>query len=507
MKLYSYFRSSAAYRTRIALNLKGLTFETVSIHLTRDGGKQHAPSYRAVNPQGRVPALALDDGEVLLQSLAIIEYIDELYPEPPLLPEDPVARARVRAVAQIIACDIHPLNNTGPLNYLRGTLKADDAAVQAWYAHWVTAGFKRSKRCSSRARMLSATPSRLRTSASSRKSPTPAVSRCRSSVSPGSWRSMRPPAGCRLSMPPVRNGSRTRNKVQRLNLTRVVLWMVGALLSFSAMAVSIRALSGKLQIVEILAIRNGGGLALLLALGVARPALMHALATRRLRLHVIRNTIHFGGQYLWAMSLTLLPLATVFALEFTMPAYTALLAVMFLHERMTPSRLGVVIFGFIGVLVILRPGLDTFRPAALLVLVAAFGFAVALTQAKALTATETTFAIVFWMNVIQLPLALLGSHVGAYRALGTPDLLPVAAVALSGLASHFCLAQAFRSGDATLVVPMDFMRIPLIAVVGWWLYGEPLDAYVFAGAGLIVIGVLWNLRAEMAFATAAARQS
>src|SRR5215468_12286970 len=114
VKLYSYFRSSAAYRTRIALNLKGVAFETVSIHLTRDGGRQHAPEFRAVNPQKRVPVLALDSGEVLLQSLAIVEYLDEVYPDPPLLPKDPIERARVRAVAQIIACDIHPLNNTGP---------------------------------------------------------------------------------------------------------------------------------------------------------------------------------------------------------------------------------------------------------------------------------------------------------------------------------------------------------------------------------------------------------
>ena len=284
--------------------------------------------------------------------------------------------------------------------------------------------------------------------------------------------------------------------MQRRDLVRVVLWMTGALLSFSAMAVSIRALSGTLRIMEILAIRNGGGLAILLALGVVNPAFMRALTTRRLALHVTRNCIHFGAQFLWAMGLTLLPLATVFALEFTMPAYTALLAVMFLGERMTPSRIGVVIFGFLGVLVILRPGLESFRPAALLVLSAAFGYAVSLTQTKALTSTETTFAILLWMNVVQLPLAMLGSDPRSYLALGAAHLVPVGAVALSGLASHFCLSQAFRSGDASLVVPLDFMRIPLIAMVGWWLYGEPLDAYVFSGAGLIVLGVLWNLRAE-----------
>jgi len=141
-RLYSYFRSSAAYRVRIALNLKCIAYETVPIHLTKDGGRQHASEFRAVNPQKRVPALALESGEVLLQSLAIIEYLDEVHPDPPLLPRDPIERARVRAVAQIIACDIHPLNNIGPLDYLRTTIKADQEALRAWYRHWITIGFE-----------------------------------------------------------------------------------------------------------------------------------------------------------------------------------------------------------------------------------------------------------------------------------------------------------------------------------------------------------------------------
>jgi maleylacetoacetate isomerase len=141
VKLYGYFRSSAAYRARIALNLKNLSYELHSVHLTRNGGWQWSEEYRAVNPQKRVPALALDSGETLLQSLAIIEYLDEVHPRPPLLPADPVDRARVRAVAQIIACDIHPLNNTSALNYLKGPLKQDQAAVDDWYRHWVRQGF------------------------------------------------------------------------------------------------------------------------------------------------------------------------------------------------------------------------------------------------------------------------------------------------------------------------------------------------------------------------------
>src|SRR5258708_11043184 len=116
VKLYGYFRSSAAFRVRIALNLKKIPHETAAIHLTRGGGVQFSAEYRAINPQKRVPALALSTGETLIQSLAIIEYLDEVYPEPPLLPADAIERAQVRAVAQIVACDIHPLNNTSPMN-------------------------------------------------------------------------------------------------------------------------------------------------------------------------------------------------------------------------------------------------------------------------------------------------------------------------------------------------------------------------------------------------------
>jgi maleylacetoacetate isomerase len=142
VKLYSYFRSSAAYRVRIALNLKGIAYDTQSIHLVKDGGHNKRPEFRAINPQMRVPVLVTTAGDVLIQSLAIIEYLDETHPQPPFLPKDPLARARVRALAELIACDIHPLNNTSLLRYLKNNMAQQQSAIDEWYRHWVITGFE-----------------------------------------------------------------------------------------------------------------------------------------------------------------------------------------------------------------------------------------------------------------------------------------------------------------------------------------------------------------------------
>jgi maleylacetoacetate isomerase len=138
LKLYGYFRSSAAFRVRIALNLKGIRYEQASVHLRRN--EQSAPDYLALNPMGLVPALE-DDGQIFMQSLAIIEYLDETHPEPPLLPGHPADRARVRALAQIVACDIHPIDNLRVLLFVKHELGHDDAAVERWYNHWIVQGF------------------------------------------------------------------------------------------------------------------------------------------------------------------------------------------------------------------------------------------------------------------------------------------------------------------------------------------------------------------------------
>lgn len=139
MKLYTYFRSSAAYRVRIALNVKGLAYEAVPVHLLRDGGEQLRDAYRAVNPGALLPAL-VDGGATITQSLAIIEYLDEMHPAPPLLPRDALGRARVRALAQMVACDIHPLSNLRVLKYLKHTLHVEEDAKNEWYRHWSRVG-------------------------------------------------------------------------------------------------------------------------------------------------------------------------------------------------------------------------------------------------------------------------------------------------------------------------------------------------------------------------------
>jgi drug/metabolite transporter (DMT)-like permease len=272
--------------------------------------------------------------------------------------------------------------------------------------------------------------------------------------------------------------------------------MSGALLGFSATAVAIRALASTLGVFEMLALRNVIGLAILGAAVVARPSLRAGFGARRLPLQVGRNLVHFGATYAWALGVTLLPLATVFAIEFTAPAWVGLLAALILKERLTGSRIASIALGLLGILVILRPGAEAVQPAALVVLGAALGFAVSTVLTKSLTGTETTFGILVWMNLIQLPLNLAGSEPLFPLKLDLADLPAVIGVGAGGLASHFCLTNAYRYGDAIAVIPLDFLRLPLIALVGALLYAEPLNPFVFAGAAIIIAGVLQNLWAE-----------
>ena len=280
------------------------------------------------------------------------------------------------------------------------------------------------------------------------------------------------------------------------NLALVVLWMSGALFSFTVSAVVVRVLRPTLAIFEMLAIRSFLGIAILLAAAWIWPSLRPGLRLRRPLLHLLRNVPHVLGQAGWAYGITILPFATVFALEFTSPVWLAILAVIFLGERLSVPRIGAVLLGLAGVMVVLRPGLVTLQPASLAVLAAAFSFALTGVVTKALTATQSTFAILFWMNVIQLPLNLAASDPLFVTRIEPWQIWGALGAGVSGVTSHLCLTQAYRHGDATLVIPLDFLRIPLIAAIGWLFYGERLDVMVFLGAGIIVSGILWSLLAE-----------
>ena len=280
----------------------------------------------------------------------------------------------------------------------------------------------------------------------------------------------------------------------------VVLWMCGTLFSFSVMAVSVRQLSYKLALMEILTIRNLSGVIILSCMALLRPSLRRQIRTERLSLHALRNGVHFLATYLWALSLTLLPMATVFALEFTAPAWVSIMAVVLLGERLTIARIAAVVLGFVGVMVIIQPGVETFQISTLVILSAALCFSISIVTQKMLTKSDTTYAILFIMNGVQLPLALIGVFFAGsfwfFLKLDMSDLFPVMGVCFAGLMGHMCLTNAFRAGDAIVVVPLDFLRIPLIAFVGYFLYGERLDPLVFVGSGFIVSGILWNIIAE-----------
>ncbi|MFH6782442.1 MULTISPECIES: DMT family transporter [Methylobacterium] len=280
------------------------------------------------------------------------------------------------------------------------------------------------------------------------------------------------------------------------DLLAVVLWMGGALLSFSATAIAVREVAPALGLFDILAARAGAGVAIVGAVALLRR---RPLAPRRLTLHLARNLVHWGGNYAWSYGVTLLPLAVVFALEFTTPAWVTLLAVLILRERLTASRVAAVALGFLGVLVVLRPGVAALQPASLVVLLAAVLFALTAVATKMLTRTESVLSILFWMNLIQLPLNLAAGRLFPavpVHAFEGRHGLALAVLCLAGLTSHWCLTSAYRRGDAILVMPLDFLRIPLIAILGWHLYGEPLDPWLFLGAALIVGGIVWNLTAE-----------
>jgi drug/metabolite transporter (DMT)-like permease len=274
---------------------------------------------------------------------------------------------------------------------------------------------------------------------------------------------------------------------------RGVLWMGGAVLSFSAMAVAARELLEHMGPFQVLFVRSVIMLAIVLV--VIAQADNAVTSTARLPLHVLRNVVHFAGQYCWVFAIGALPLATVFAIEFTMPVWTAILAALLLKERLTPNRMTMLVLGLAGVLIILRPGLGFFHPAALVALAASLFYAGNMIATKRLSATDTPLAILFWMSVVQTPLALL-TALPQWVAPPPADLPWMAVMGLGSYTAHYCMTRAFKLADATVVVPVDFTRLPLIAVVGALFYAEAFDPWIIAGAAVIFAGTYWSLRRE-----------
>jgi drug/metabolite transporter (DMT)-like permease len=217
--------------------------------------------------------------------------------------------------------------------------------------------------------------------------------------------------------------------------------------------------------------------------------------TARLHVHVGRNLIHYAAQLGWFFALTLIPIGQVVAIEFTMPIWTAILAAAFLGERMTVWKVTAIVLGLIGVIVIVRPATGAINPGQLIALGAAVGFGISIAVVKSLTRTEQTLAIIFWMLVVQSAAGLLPS-LYAWIWPEANVWFWVVVVAFCGTFSHYCMARAMLHADATVVIPMDFLRVPLTAAAGWLIYSERLDLFTVAGATLTLAGNLLNLRPD-----------
>lgn len=283
----------------------------------------------------------------------------------------------------------------------------------------------------------------------------------------------------------------------RPQVLRAALWMAGAVTAFSAMAVAGRMVQAQLDTFTLMTWRSLIGIAVLGTIAAARrrPDL---LRLRRLPSHLLRNLAHFTGQNLWFWALTMIPLAQVFALEFTAPVWVALIAPFLLAEPLTRRRALAVAMGFAGILIVAHPFSAPPSPGLIAAALAAVCFAFTAVFTKRLTRTEPVFAILFWMTMLQAGMGLActlawDGHVPLPDAQTAPGLL---VIGCAGLAAHYCLTTAFSFAPASIVMPLDFARLPVIALVGMALYREPLDPAVFLGAAVIFAANLYNIRGE-----------
>jgi drug/metabolite transporter (DMT)-like permease len=275
---------------------------------------------------------------------------------------------------------------------------------------------------------------------------------------------------------------------------RAALWMAGWLTLMLIVAIAGRETTRELNVFQIMEVRSILGFFMLYPL-IRLNGGFAAMKTSRPLQHVGRNLVHYVAQLGWFYALTLIPLAQVVSIEFTMPIWTAILAASFLGERMTAGKISAIVLGVVGVIVIVRPAAGEINPGQLIALGAAVGFGISIAMMKSLTRTENTIAIIFWMLVVQSAAGLFPSlYVWQWPSAYAWGWMVV--IAFCGTFSHFCMARAMLYADATVVLPMDFLRVPLTATAGWLIYSERLDTFTLLGAALILTGNLLNLRAS-----------
>jgi drug/metabolite transporter (DMT)-like permease len=269
------------------------------------------------------------------------------------------------------------------------------------------------------------------------------------------------------------------------NNLKAALWMLGAIASFSAMAVAGREVSQWLDTFEIMTYRSLVGIVVLWVI-LTLTGQWRQVTRRSISTHVVRNAAHFTGQNLWFYAMTSIPLAQVFALEFTSPIWVVLLSPLILGEPLTRLRLMSVLVGFVGILIVARPSPDTISPGLIAAASSAVFFALSVMYTRLLTRTETALCIMFWLTLMQAAFGIIFSAWDGDMVAPSAQTLPwLVLIGLAGLLAHYCLTSALAIAPATVVVPIDFVRLPTIAIVGMLLYGEALDAWVFVGATVI----------------------
>jgi len=271
---------------------------------------------------------------------------------------------------------------------------------------------------------------------------------------------------------------------------KAVFWMLGAIASFCLMAIAARELGGVIDKFELLAIRSLVGVVLLVIIMnvIKRPTLMFS---QRTKTHFWRNLFHFIGQFSWLVGIGMLPLAQVFAIEFTVPLWVLIIAAMFLRERITVRKLAAVGLGLIGVAVIVKPGPQLLDTGAIVMFIAALCFAITFILNKSLLRTEHPLTIVFYMTLIQLPLGALMA--GADWTMPAPWMWPwVMAIALTGLSAHYCVSKSMQLAEVSVVISLDFLRLPIVATIGMVMYGESFDLAVIVGGAIMLAANLVN---------------